>query len=58
MYCSKADAIIIVFDIRDVRSFERAEELFHHMKAKFPFNRCLVLVGNKSDLSDEREVKY
>ena len=59
-------ALIVVYDITQRRSFEKAKELIHRL-AKFasPLTyqraRPLVfgaLVGNKADLEDKREVSF
>ena len=51
-------ALIVVYDITQRRSFEKAKELIHKHN---PRARQLVfgaLVGNKVDLEDRREVSF
>ena len=55
-------ALIVVYDITQRRSFEKAKELVHrHAEFFSPVPCPLVfgaLVGNKADLEDRREVSF
>eukprot|EP00672_Neobodo_designis_P024398 CAMPEP_0174830096 /NCGR_PEP_ID=MMETSP1114-20130205/2339_1 /TAXON_ID=312471 /ORGANISM="Neobodo designis, Strain CCAP 1951/1" /LENGTH=973 /DNA_ID=CAMNT_0016063881 /DNA_START=73 /DNA_END=2991 /DNA_ORIENTATION=+ len=57
-FCRSADAAMIVYDITDQRSFRNVhtwlQDFRWHTKKTFP---KVLLVGNKSDLDDKREVK-
>ena len=56
-YYKNKDAAILVYDITDNQSFKNLEfwikELETHCSPNFP---ALILIGNKTDLQDEREV--
>ena len=59
-------ALIVVYDITQRRSFEKAKELIHRLAnfaspLTYQRARPLVfgaLVGNKADLEDKREVSF
>lgn len=57
-YYKGAHGIILVYDITDRISFQEIEnwlsEIEHHASAKV----TKILVGNKSDLEDQRQVSY
>ena len=55
-------ALIVVYDITQRRSFEKAKELVHRLfPSNYPWSYSPVfeaLVGNKADLEDRREVSF
>ena len=57
-YYRGANAIIIVFDITDKKSFLSITEWLKQIEKHAKENVFKFLVGNKSDLSEERKVTY
>ena len=55
-------ALIVVYDITQRRSFEKAKELVHRLAELLSPWTCPLafgaLVGNKADLEDRREVSF
>ena len=64
-YLSRADGFLVVFDITSTYSFERAKMIFEKMLSQVvSLNRReggappIILVGNKADLQERREVPF
>ena len=57
-YYRGANAIIIVFDLSDKKSFINIIEWLKQIEKHAKENVFKFLVGNKSDLIDERKVTY
>ena len=57
-YYRGAHGIIVVYDVTDAESFENIRQWMHEIErfASDSVNRCLV--GNKSDLTSQREVSF
>ncbi|KAH0792927.1 small GTP-binding protein [Histomonas meleagridis] len=58
MYFSRAAFILIVYDISSKVSFEGVIDWYNAAKEKAPEDAKFILVGNKSDLADKREVSF
>jgi len=56
MYYRGAAAAIIVFDVTNQASFERAKKWVQELQAQGNPNMVMALAGNKSDLLDARKV--
>lgn len=56
MYFSRASFIFVVFDITSKISFENTRSWYKLAKDKAPEKVKIILVGNKSDLEERREV--
>jgi small GTP-binding protein len=56
LYYRSADVAVLVYDITQVASFHGMERWSHELAEKAPPNLRVVIVGNKSDLIDGREV--
>lgn len=56
MYYRGAKAALVVFDITNSQSFERAREWLVELRRDGPAGIVIVLVGNKVDLNSKREV--
>lgn len=56
MYFSGAVLAVLVFDITKPASFAVIEDFVKLLRTRAPENIALVLVGNKSDLENERQV--
>ncbi|OHT07093.1 Vacuolar protein sorting-associated protein 21 [Tritrichomonas foetus] len=54
MYCRKASVALIVFDITNSESFEKVPEWVKFVRESA--SPVFVLIGNKTDMCDEREV--
>ena len=48
---------VIVYDITDVDSFQRMKEWMRELRAQLGDKVPIVVVGNKSDLESNRQVK-
>ena len=58
-YYKKSDCIILVYDISDRESFELCKTYFcETIKEKCKNDIKVILVGNKIDLENKREVSY
>eukprot|EP01125_Pyxidicula_operculata_P010960 TRINITY_DN3599_c0_g1_i3.p1 TRINITY_DN3599_c0_g1~~TRINITY_DN3599_c0_g1_i3.p1 ORF type:complete len:150 (+),score=14.70 TRINITY_DN3599_c0_g1_i3:221-670(+) len=53
-----ADAVLIVYDITNRESFDRFSVWMDEIKYWVESNPLLVLIGNKSDLSERRVVNF
>ena len=57
MYYRDAKAALIFYDITDRRTFEgKIDEWISDVKSKAPEGVCLVVVGNKVDMEDKRQI--
>lgn len=54
----QADGIMIVFSITDEGSFEMLKELHQQVERNISESSCVLLVGNKHDLSETRKVTF
>ncbi|CAI5757254.1 unnamed protein product [Candida verbasci] len=57
MYYRNANAALCVFDITNKSSFAKAQDWIKELKKQAPEGIVIAIVGNKSDLNDEREVE-
>ena len=57
-YYRGAHGIAIVFDLTDRQSFEHVEKWLEEINKYAKENVMRFLIGNKSDLTDKRQVKY
>jgi Ras-related protein Rab-1A len=55
-YYRGADGIIMVYDVTSSESFDHVEEWLSEVDRYANENTCKLLVGNKADLVDKREV--
>lgn len=57
-YYHGSHGIVVVYDITDRSSFEKVRDWFNQINQSDPTeNPCKILIGNKCDLNDKREVK-
>jgi small GTP-binding protein len=56
LYYRSADAAVLVYDVTQVASFSDMERWSHELAEKAPANLRVVIVGNKIDLIEAREV--
>ena len=56
-YLKSAHGVVLVFDITKEKTFSSLEEWIRNLKDNNQLNMEKVLIGNKSDLEEEREVK-
>ena len=56
MYYRNANAAIVVYDINNKQTFEKAKLWVNELLEKTKSNILIVLCGNKSDLEESREV--
>ena len=58
-YYQKADGIILSYDITNKRTFEECKNYYcETIKEKCKRNIKVILIGNKKDLEDRREVSF
>lgn len=57
-YYKGSSGAIIVYDITKRKTFDNIDKWYSEIVAKCPSDLVIVLVGNKMDLEEEREVKY
>lgn len=57
MYYRNANAALCVYDITSRASFSKAQDWIKELKKQAPEGIVICLVGNKLDLSEEREVE-
>lgn len=58
LYITNGQAFALVYAVDDRASFEEVKEIYQQiMETKSPQNISVVLVGNKCDLDDRREVE-
>ena len=56
-YYKGAQGIILVYDITDLDSFQNLTSWLIEIKKNVPYYVNKILIGNKSDLENERKVK-
>ncbi|KAJ2332070.1 GTP-binding protein of the rab/ypt, partial [Coemansia sp. RSA 2681] len=56
MYYRNANAAIVVYDITQAASFERAKSWIKELQRQADSNIVIALAGNKTDLADRRTV--
>lgn len=56
MYYRNANAALCVYDITSQSSFQKAQDWIKELKKQAPEGIVVALVGNKADLSEQREV--
>lgn len=56
MYYRNANAALCVYDITNPASFTKAQDWIKELKKQAPEGIVICLVGNKTDLNDERQV--
>ena len=56
-YYRRAAAVILVYDITNSRSFERMKYWLTELESSGNPNALTVIVGNKVDMEDRREVE-
>lgn len=56
-YYKGSNGALIVYDITREPSFQNVEKWAKELKEKSSDNVCLIIVGNKNDLKDERQVQ-
>ena len=57
-YFQSSHGLLVVYDITDKESFEKINFWIKNIKENAPENAKLILVGNKCDLANERQVSY
>ena len=58
-YCKKADCCLLVYDISNRQSFEECKTYYNEMiKKDCPNNVKVIVLGNKTDLEEKREVPF
>ena len=57
-YFQSSRGLLVVYDITDKESFEKINFWIENIKNNAPENVKLILVGNKCDLANERQVSY
>jgi GTPase SAR1 family protein len=57
MYFAGAHLAILVFDLTSRASFERLNEFYELLRQRAPNDCIYVLVGNKLDLAESRQVE-
>ena len=55
-YYKKADACLLVYDISDKKTFEECKYYSQQIKERCKEDIKVILLGNKTDLKDNREV--
>ena len=57
-YFQSSQGLVLVYDITDRESFEKLNFWVDNIKNNAPENAKKILVGNKCDLANERQVSY
>lgn len=57
MYYRNAHAALCVYDITSKSSFTKAQDWIRELKRQAPEGIIVALVGNKADLTDERQIE-
>ena len=52
MYYRNARAAVVVYDISDAQTFERAKKWVSNLREKIDLDAVIAMVGNKADLGD------
>lgn len=55
-YYRNAEGIIVVYDTTSKESFDHVEDWLHEVNRQAPADTLKLLIGNKADLKDQREV--
>ena len=53
-YVIKVDGILLVYDITKEKTFKEVKKWAQNIKEEYGNSKPIILIGNKSDLSDER----
>lgn len=53
MYYRNARAAVVVYDISDAQTFERAKKWVSNLREKIDLDAVIAMVGNKADLGEE-----
>jgi len=56
-YIKASEGFLLVYSVTSVRTFQHAQKLLGHIKKMKNQEVPIVLVGNKSDMADQREVQ-
>ena len=56
-YIKKADGILLVYDITRGETFDGIKEWIKSIKTESEDSKPIILIGNKSDLNEERQIK-
>ena len=57
-YIRKADGILLVYDITEKDTFEGVKQWVQKLNNENEDNKPILLIGNKIDLEDQRQVNY
>jgi len=57
-YYKGASGVMLVYDITDKESFDKLGDWLIEVEKNAPSNVYKILIGNKADLDDQREVTY
>lgn len=57
-YYKGASGVMLVYDITDIESFNKLSDWLIEVEKNAPNNVYKILIGNKADLSDQRQVSY
>jgi len=57
-YVSSAHGIMLLYDVTKLNSFQNIEKWYDKVRSVAPPSQRMLLVGNKIDLIDERQVTY
>jgi len=57
-YHYTADAILVVFDITNLQSFQNVSRWMQDINDNAMENVLIILIGNKNDLNDKRQVSF
>lgn len=58
MYFQRANYVFLVYDVSDRNTFTALEDWNTMIKDKAPESAKVILIGNKSDLENDRQVSY
>jgi len=53
-----ADALVVLYDITSRESFEKCQIRLHSLRERCPRSGLFLLMGNKCDLEEERQVSF
>ena len=53
LYYRNARAAVVVYDISDAQTFERAKKWVSNLREKIDLDAVIAMVGNKADLGEE-----
>ena len=57
-YYKNVCGVILVYDITKRETFNHIENWIHDVNKKCPYNKSIIIVGNKIDLETHRKVSY